>query len=283
MRLKNRKAFKEDYLGTLPNNFHNCALLLYDYNRYVTTKEKEIADNIESFRMLIPKITTNNMLESYSSPHPGTFQKDYKGHSIPISKTKSHIKAHMKTGINKKNGILLRRIIQGLNTSNMLELGTNTGFSGCYFLSLPKVDNLITVEGSKELCEIAAKNLNRISSNFKILNMLFDDAIDLLKKKKQKFDCVFIDGQHEREAVLHYIEQIVPLLNNNAAFILDDIYWSNDMNQCWKELCDKPLFSRTLDFRSKGVCVLRSGAEPSKHHDICKYIGYPAIYRENWS
>ncbi len=162
-----------------------------------------------------------------------------------------------------------------------MELGTNTGFSGCYFLSCPQFEHLVTIEGSRDLCEIADRNLRRIADNFTIMNMLFDDAIEQLVQNDENFDCVFIDGQHERKATSHYTKRVVPLLNKGGLIIFDDIYWSDGMNQFWKEICFSQGFSVTVDFRSKGVGILRSGEELKMHYDVCEYIGRPRIFRKN--
>lgn len=109
--------------------------------------------------------------------------------------------------------------------------------------------------------------------------MMFDDALDMLRDESATFDCVYLDGQHERQATLHYMERIRPLLSRGGAVVFDDIYWSDDMNQAWKDLCRMDVFSQTLDFGSKGVCVLRSGDETHVHYDVCDYIGRPRIGR----
>jgi|GEM_PF-1951656 len=282
-RLMNRSLFEEDFLRYLPKEFHETAKLVFDFRRFVLEEEKKIAKNIEEFRSRAPLIADTERISSYSSPHSSTFKKNEHGHAVPGDLTNSSIEAHMKTGVNKRGGLLLRRIVQGVNAKRILELGTNTGFSGCYFLSFKTVESLVTIEGSSQLCKIAIKNLHRISSNFKVLNMLFDEAIDKLIEESEKFDCAFIDGQHEREAVLHYFNRLLPLIKKGGIIIFDDIYWSDDMNQAWKELCRNPLFSQTYDFGSKGVCVLRlNDTEPSRHYDICEYIGRPSIFRKGW-
>ncbi len=72
------------------------------------------------------------------------------------------------------------------------------------------------------------------------------------------------------------------LLNPGGVIVFDDIYWSDGMNQAWKELCQWPSFSVTVDLRGKGLCILGDGAQPGTHHDICDYIGRPRIFRKDW-
>ncbi|MBN1163723.1 MAG: class I SAM-dependent methyltransferase [Candidatus Krumholzibacteriota bacterium] len=274
----NKEAFEEDFIRILPDTQKDAARFLFYGN--ATAEEKRIAKLIEANRSQI--IATAKELHSFSSPHSGTFKKDAKGHATAGPYTSSPAKAVAMTGVKKKGGILIKRITTGLGARRILELGTHTGFSGCYFLTCPQVEQLVTVEGSKDLCEIADRNLRRISNKFIIMNMLFDDAIDQLSHNREKFDCVFIDGQHEREATWHYMKRVMPLLNDGGSIIFDDIYWSDDMNQLWKEICNSLDFSVTLDLQSKGVAILRSGEEAKVHYDICEYVGRSRIFRKGW-
>ncbi len=274
----NKEAFKEDFLRILPNTLKDSAAFLFYGNS--TSEEKRIAKMIEAYRSQV--ILTTKDLHSFSSPHSGTFKKGTNGHAIAGPYSSNSAKAHAVTGVNMKGGILLKKITTGLAARRILELGTNTGFSGCYFLSCPQVEQLVTIEGSKDLCEIADLNLRRISDKYKIMNMLFDDAIDQLSHNDEKFDCVFIDGQHEREATWHYTKRVMPLLNNGGSIIFDDIYWSDDMNRFWKEICMSLDFSITIDLHSKGVATLRSGEESKMFYNICEYVGRPHIFRKGW-
>ena len=58
-------------------------------------------------------------------------------------------------------GIQLKRIIDAFGHGNVLELGTNTGLSGCYFLSSENTEHFYTIEGSPDLCKIADINLKK--------------------------------------------------------------------------------------------------------------------------
>ena len=277
-KLINRKAFDEDFLRVLPDTLKDAAHLLF-YSK-LSAEEKRIGRSIEAYRRQIEE--NGKELYSFSSPHSGTFKTDDKGHAVVGPYTMSSASAHAKSGVNMKGGVLLKRITTGLGASRILELGTNTGFSGCYFLSNPRTEQLVTIEGSEDLCEIADRNLARVSDKYTIMNMLFDDAIDELYRENQKFDCVFIDGQHEREATWHYTRRVMPLLNEGGFIIFDDIYWSDDMNRFWREVCLSPDFKFTLDLRLKGIASSPSRDECKSHYDICEYIGRPRIFRKGW-
>ena len=228
MRLMNRTRFKNDFLRNLPEAYHPVAKFLF--SPFFTSEEKVLAKKIESFRSEAKGIMGVEEVASFSSPRSNTFEKDDKGHSKVDTYEMREFDKVMKTGSGKLNGILLRRLIQGTGVKKILELGTNTGFSGAYFISIPDVE-LVTIEGSAQLCKIADENMKRIGDKYRIMEMLFDDAIEQLIGAGEKFDCVFIDGQHEKEATIHYAERVMPLMEKDAVFVFDDLYWSDGMNQ----------------------------------------------------
>jgi predicted O-methyltransferase YrrM len=282
LRLINLSTFKNDFLRLLPEEYQQAANLVYFNRLQFTAEERKIGREVESFRSRIPEIYGGSGIESYTSPHSNTFKlKEGSAHANPGNLNVSKIEDTMRTGSNIYKGILLRRILAGSRVTRVLELGTNTGFSGCYFLSLQGVE-LVTVEGSGSLCEIARKNLSRISDNFRIMNCLFDEAIEKLASENLKFDCVFIDGQHEREATLHYTKRVMPLMTEEAIYVFDDIYWSDDMNQAWKELNFNFKFSESVDLFTVGVLRRRIGCDGITRHDIGDYLPRPRIFRQSW-
>lgn len=243
-------------------------------------EERALGRSIEQLRSSVA--ARDETFDSFASPHSGTFTSDGEKGASTGPKSSSPAAAHAKTGVSIKGGILLRRITAGLEAKRVLELGTNTGLSGCYFLSSPSKPELITIEGSADLCAIAEENLKRFSDSFSVKNQLFDEALDELTERGERFDCAFIDGQHEREATWYYARKIIPMLNSGGAIIFDDIYWSDDMNQFWKEACLSDEFSITLDLGAEGVGLVRKENEPRMHYDICEYAGRPRIYRKGW-
>jgi predicted O-methyltransferase YrrM len=277
-RIKSYRRFQNRFLPSIPAEVKSAAKFMFF--PMMSREEKIVAKDIESFRAKIPEFADEDVY-SYWSPHHNEFEKDGKGHAKAGPFVKTKVKSHLRVGANKQNGILLRRIIQGFGSKRILELGTNTGFSACYFLSVPNA-GITTIEGSESLCSIADKNIQRISKNYRILNMLFDDAIDLLIEEGANFDCAFIDGQHEKQATLHYTDRILPLMASKSIIIHDDIYWSEGMNEAWSVLCNDYDFPETVDLLLKGICILDDSKSNSAHYDIGQYIPRPRWFRKGW-
>ena len=115
------------------------------------------------------------------------------------------------------------------------------------------------------------------------MNCSFDEAIDQLITNNEKFDCLFLDGQHEREAVLHYTKRVTPIMSEGAIFIYDDIYWSEGMNQGWKELFQEYEFSQGVDLLTIGILKKNKEDQKSVIYDIGDYVPRPAeFYKKGW-
>jgi len=279
-RLAFRRSFYGEFLPALPAPYRPAALLAFTRRR--EPGEDAVASEVERFREEIPKLASKPKLASHPSPHSGTFSTDESGHASPAALAEAPVEAHMKTGVDPYGGLLLRRLVEGAGARRVLELGTNTGFSGSYILSAPTCEWLDTVEGSADLCELARINLARTSDRFRVMNTLFDDALDELGGE-ERYDAAFLDGQHEREATLHYVDRMLALLKPGGMVILDDIYWSEDMNRAWQDVCGDARFPLTIDYASKGVAVAAGAPEGfAGHFDLCRYVGRPAVHRRGW-
>jgi predicted O-methyltransferase YrrM len=275
LRWIHRREFEQEILPQLPEQLRGAARFVFD--GAATDEERRIAAEIESFRQRLKEVAGKDEIASYPSPRPATFQLDQQGHSAAPTLIASPVEKHMKTGSPPASGVLLRRIAVGIEAARILELGTNTGFSGCYFISSPHCRELVTIEGAAELCEIARQNMARIADTATVLNMYFDDALDELSRDGRMFDCAYIDGQHEREATLHYANRVCGLLRDGGCLIFDDIRWSRDMNNAWREISRDPRYAVTVDLGKKGACILGGGDSAPRFVDLSAVLGNPKV------
>lgn len=171
-------------------------------------------------------------------------------HHSSIKKTVSEIVKS--SARSKKSGDLFHRFIKKYQPKYCLEFGTNLGFSASYIASA-LVHELITVEADQNLVKIAQNNLNILGiNNCRIINTTFDDFLIQIQSYFSELDFVFIDGNHTFDATKNYVETLIPLMNNNSVIILDDIYWSEQMNEAWKYLIRKPEVNVSIDLYHLG-------------------------------
>lgn len=160
-------------------------------------------------------------------------------------------------------GEILWKITRHYRPNLMLELGTSIGTGAIHLKSGNPEGHLITVEGCDAILSRACKQfdtwnlhgITTICSSFEAFVQL--PAIG-------KYDLIFLDGNHSGEATANYIEVLFKHSHANTAFILDDIRWSNEMWDCWKNLVADPRFHVSIDLGRMGILWRRE--EQTKEH-----------------
>ncbi len=161
------------------------------------------------------------------------------------------------------------------NIVNILEIGTNLGVSGQYFIAAleGKINSkFITIEGVKRLCEIAVTRFSKISKQvgFEVKHGLYDDVLEEVCLSDTQFDLVFIDGNHNYEATIKYFEILKNNYSKDAILIFDDIHWSPEMTKAWKEIIVDPRVFLSVDLFKLGIVIVGANASSNinKHHQL---------------
>jgi predicted O-methyltransferase YrrM len=68
-------------------------------------------------------------------------------------------------------------------------------------------------------------------------------------------DFVFVDGHHEQQATEDYCRQLLPHMQKQGVMVFDDIRWSPQMLQAWKQICGS-IAGLCLDMGSVGIVLL---------------------------
>ncbi len=149
------------------------------------------------------------------------------------------------------------------SVKNILEIGTNLGVSGQYFIKAlegKEKAKFITLEGVKGLCEIASERFNTLSliNRFEVLHGLYDETLPGIINNDTRIDLVFIDGNHQYESTLNYFELLKNNLIDQALVIFDDIHWSDGMRRAWKEICTQKGIVFSINFFKLGMVVFNS-------------------------
>lgn len=166
-------------------------------------------------------------------------------------------------GATNKRAKLLFRLTQYLKSKNILELGTSLGIS-THAMSLGNPNsNMTTIEGCPNTSKFANNNFN--ANQFKNINLITGDFNDEIKKlTSNKYDFIFFDGNHQKEATLHYFETLLETAHNDSVFIFDDIYWSEGMTEAWETIKQHPKVTVTIDTFFWGFVFFRK--EQNKQH-----------------
>ena len=155
---------------------------------------------------------------------------------------------------------LLYRLVADLKPTNMIELGTCLGTTSIYLKKAAPDAQLYTLEGCPETAAIATevfqkaglKEIHQVIGNF-------DETLQGMIAKLDKLDFVFVDGNHQKEATLHYFGWCLPKVHDDTLLIFDDIYWSEGMKEAWAEIKAHPQVTVTIDLFWIGLVYFRKG------------------------
>ena len=155
---------------------------------------------------------------------------------------------------------ILFRVVSFFQKKNILEIGTSLGLTTAYLSNANKDGKVTTIEGDPKVSSLAQKNFKTLKlKNIELINQPFDQIIPQLLKNK--FDLIFFDGNHSKEATLRYFYWLAEKANEDSIFIFDDIYWSSDMKQAWDEICNFDKVMLSLDIFSLGIVFFKKNRE----------------------
>lgn len=186
------------------------------------------------------------------------------GSKIFKSNTRQVSKIAKVAGISNKKAKLLIKIIAYFKPKSILEVGTSLGLGTTAIKIGNSNSQITTLEGCLETSKVAqnlfeSNNLNDI----KIITGDFKKTLPTLTKKN-KFDFIYFDGNHTKEATLNYFNFCLSTIKNNSFWIFDDIYWNQEMMEAWSEIKNHPKVTVTVDVFHFGIVFFRK--EQAKEH-----------------
>lgn len=121
-------------------------------------------------------------------------------------------------------GRVLSMLMKMIKPSNILEIGTYTGYSAlCMAEGLTSNGKLTTIDINAELEELVLTYFN-MSTYSSQLNYIIGDAKNIIPTLNEKYDVVFIDADKENYAL--YYDLIFDKLNVGGYMIADNVLWS---------------------------------------------------------
>ncbi|MBT8394684.1 MAG: class I SAM-dependent methyltransferase [Bacteroidia bacterium] len=189
--------------------------------------------------------------------HDKILIKDYgAGSKVFKSNTREVSQVAKTSGITKKRARLLYRITQYIKPNRVLELGTSLGMStSAMSLGNPNA-SILTVEGCPETAAIA-KNQFKFYQLNNITLKVNDFKTELKKLKNEKFDLIYLDGNHQKDATINYFETLIKSVNDRSVVIVDDIHWSKGMTEAWELIKQNQKVTVTIDTFYWGIIFFR--------------------------
>lgn len=161
---------------------------------------------------------------------------------------------------------------------NILEIGTNLGISGQYFLSaLPSGEShFTTLEGAPGLCKLASERFGKLEgdSGFEVIQGMYDTTLPKIAATNKKFDIVFFDGNHKYQPTIDYFNLLKSNYSRNAILVFDDINWSSGMKKAWKYLQNDPGTYCSIEFYKLGIILYDTEKKDFPKKDVKLFLTF---------
>lgn len=177
------------------------------------------------------------------------------------------IKSIAKFSVSKaKIGQLLFKLVDRFSPETIFELGTSLGISTLYMaLASQKNTKIYTFEGCSELAKIAKTTFENTELPIEILIGNLNTTLTKKLAEINKLDFVFFDANHQYEATMFYFNACLKKSHSETVFIFDDIHWSEGMERAWKEICQNPKVTLSLDLFHLGIVFFRKEQHEKEH------------------
>lgn len=151
----------------------------------------------------------------------------------------------------------------------ILELGTSLGITTSYLAKGAGESQIISVEGDPAVVSIAQNVIDTLYiKSISLINSTFEKFISDELQKMSSLDFIFLDGNHRAEPLLYYYQSLRPKFNANTIVMVDDIYWSSDMQSGWSALIDMPEVTQSVDCFQFGLLFFNPDFISKENHRI---------------
>jgi predicted O-methyltransferase YrrM len=164
------------------------------------------------------------------------------------------------SAVPKKYGVLLSNMAKAFGKPVILEFGTSLGISTMYMAASCPESTVITIEGCNSTAKIASDNFMEAGyKNIRVINGSFDDILAEIRNEKVCPGLVFIDGNHRKEPVISYFNQVADMSDSKSVVIIDDINSSDEMAEAWREIKNHKNVTLSVDIFRMGIVFFRKG------------------------
>jgi predicted O-methyltransferase YrrM len=160
----------------------------------------------------------------------------------------------------KHESRLLVRIVKYFKPETILEFGTATGLgSMALALGNPRA-KVISMEGCASIASVAENQFRRNEiENIELIIGNFNNVLPEVLEKVTSLDLVFFDGNHRKIPTLDYFNHCLTKAGEKSIFIFDDIHWSAEMEEAWKEIQQHASVTLSLDLFHLGIVFFQKG------------------------
>ena len=116
---------------------------------------------------------------------------------------------------------------------------------------------MITLDASPYRQRVAKKLHESLNlTNITYSRGLFSETLGPSLRQLNKVDLAFIDGHHQYQPTIDYLEQILEFSHPDTIFVFDDIRWSDGMERAWAHIKSDPRLNPIVDLVDMGLCAM---------------------------
>ena len=179
--------------------------------------------------------------------------------------TRRKVSSIAKYGLTKKKySLILSKLIDYLEATHLVELGTSLGINTLY-MAKGEMVNVSTFEGSEALLSIARDNFQHMGKhNISLIPGDIDETLPRYLEQAKLVDLAFVDANHTYKSTLGYFNILLTHSHHNTCLIFDDIYWSEEMSKAWQAIHQDPRVTLSIDIYQMGLVFINPAL--SKQH-----------------
>lgn len=165
---------------------------------------------------------------------------------------------------------LLFKLVNYFQPKTIIETGTSLGLSSLYLALPDSKTKVFTLEGCPKIAQIAQQNFETIEvKNIELVMGDISDTLPETLRKVETLDFAFLDANHQLAPTIAYFEHCLTKAHQDTIFVIDDIYWSKEMQAAWQQIQQHPSVSLTIDLFVCGLVFLKK--RPERQHFILKF------------
>lgn len=163
----------------------------------------------------------------------------------------------------------LFRLAEFHKPGQIVEFGTSLGISTAYLASGAPGASIDTIEGDPAVAAKAAGVFEALGiQNIHLHLSTFETYIGNNNPDDVKIDLLFIDGHHNSTALWGYFDGLKNRFHEHTIVVVDDIYWSADMNTGWEKLISLPEVIQSVDCFHFGLLFFNPGFLNRENHIV---------------
>ncbi|MEK6480826.1 class I SAM-dependent methyltransferase [Catalinimonas sp. 4WD22] len=153
----------------------------------------------------------------------------------------------------------LSRLVSYQKPKTIIELGSSLGITTLYLSAAHPEANIYTFEGCPETARLARQLFEKWEfKNIHLVEGNIDDKLPQVLSDCQHVDFAYLDANHKYQPTLNYYECLREKSHEQSIFVLDDIYWSTEMQKAWNEIYQKKEISLSIDLFDAGLLFFES-------------------------